>query len=212
MAQSYGLSFQPQADANGNGASATPPVQQAVKLLSLRLPSVVGARAIAPQALLESPGSAGAGGPGGMTGDALVAWLKKLLQQSQAPVPPQAQSVLQPSMSQVPTFGPSAGGGGVERTGAEGSGATAMSQPRLQVPLASAPPSYSAPGPPRVIPGGEVPIAPSPIPEGPVSVGGKDGGKEDVTPRVEVSEPPPSPFDYAPSPRYDDYQNPFDIF
>lgn len=57
-----GVSFQP----GQNGAAGTQPnkpkntgVQEAIKVLSLRLPSVVGSRAIAPQALLESPGSGG---------------------------------------------------------------------------------------------------------------------------------------------------------
>lgn len=34
-------------------------VQEAIKVLSLRLPKVVGAQAVAPQALLQSPGSGG---------------------------------------------------------------------------------------------------------------------------------------------------------
>lgn len=56
-----GVSFQPgQNGATGQqGKPKTNGVQEAVKVLSLRLPSVVGARAIAPQALLQSPGSGG---------------------------------------------------------------------------------------------------------------------------------------------------------
>lgn len=52
-----GVSFQP-------GSSRTPAysqkgngVQEAIQMLSLRLPKMVGARAVAPQALLTSPGS-----------------------------------------------------------------------------------------------------------------------------------------------------------
>lgn len=104
---SYGLSFMPGADdgtgtnqQNGPQRPAGTPVQSAIKLLSLRLPSVVGANAISPQALLQSPGSAGVGGPGGMGGESLIEWLKKLLQQSQAQTPPQAQQAMAaPSMS-----------------------------------------------------------------------------------------------------------------
>lgn len=56
-----GLSFAPTASAGermrlGDRQGG---LQQAVKLLSLRMPRVVGARAIAPQALLQSPGAMG---------------------------------------------------------------------------------------------------------------------------------------------------------
>jgi len=59
-----GVSFQPgQSGAMGTQdkpkSSANTGVQEAIKVLSLRLPKVVGARAMAPQALLESPGSGG---------------------------------------------------------------------------------------------------------------------------------------------------------
>jgi len=59
-----GVSFQPgqsgSMDAqNKPKSSANTGVQEAIKVLSLRLPKVVGARAMAPQALLESPGSGG---------------------------------------------------------------------------------------------------------------------------------------------------------
>lgn len=61
-----GVSFQPGMDGYGQGGT-TPqagagkrnPVQEAIKVLSLRLPKVVGARAISPQGLLESSGSDG---------------------------------------------------------------------------------------------------------------------------------------------------------
>src|SRR3990167_1200363 len=58
-----GVSFQPgQSGSRGTQSrpsSANTGIQEAIKLLSLRLPRVVGARAMAPQALLESAGSGG---------------------------------------------------------------------------------------------------------------------------------------------------------
>lgn len=86
----YGLSFQPGADQNDSQPQGPPnPVQEAVRLLSLRLPSVVGARAISPQALLQAPGQAGLGA-GLSGGNALLEWLKRLLQSSGTGMPPQA--------------------------------------------------------------------------------------------------------------------------
>ena len=104
----YGVSFQPGADQQaGTMGRRTPPVQQAIKLLSLRLPSVIGAKALAPQALLQGQGSAGAG-----QSNALMMWLKKLLQDSSGgESPPQLSSMEaqsgasggEPAMSSVPT-------------------------------------------------------------------------------------------------------------
>lgn len=59
-----GVSFQPGASAIGQskpqgGTQTGGGVQEAIKVLSLRLPRVVGAQAIAPQGLLNSPGSGG---------------------------------------------------------------------------------------------------------------------------------------------------------
>jgi hypothetical protein len=63
MANELGLSFQPGSQGFGaageqNKQRSVPPVQEAVRLLSLRLPSVVGARALAPLDIL-SQGSGG---------------------------------------------------------------------------------------------------------------------------------------------------------
>lgn len=68
-----GVSFQPGAD---QGQQRTP-VQRAVQLLSLRLPTVIGAQGISPQALLQSQGGVGFGG--GMPPDAALELLRRLL-------------------------------------------------------------------------------------------------------------------------------------
>jgi hypothetical protein len=71
-----GVSFLPgqqqgQAGAGTGTADPQEAVSQAIKILSLRLPRVVGANAIAPQALLTAPGAAGVNS-GGMNIDRLV--------------------------------------------------------------------------------------------------------------------------------------------
>lgn len=85
----YGLSFQPSQD-NAQGGSGSPKAgtQNAVQLLSLRMPTIAGgAQSIAPQGLLDAQGGAGVGGAPDK--NALLMWLKRLLSQSGADMPPQ---------------------------------------------------------------------------------------------------------------------------
>lgn len=68
MAQNFGVSFVPdeqnlQQGKAGVGRGAMTPTQQAIKLLSLRLPRVVGGSPIAPAPLLQSQGSKGMPSP-----------------------------------------------------------------------------------------------------------------------------------------------------
>ena len=127
--QALGLSFEPTARAQGAvGEDRTQSgVQRAIQMLSLRLPRVVGARSIAPTALLTGTGG----------GQALPAVLRSLLQQgvpqqtSQTPTatvtPP--VTVRQQPRRQVPT-----------RTTAVPTGAPFSQQPPFQsVPQVSAP-------------------------------------------------------------------------
>src|SRR5687768_3142460 len=76
-----GIGFQPGVDntQQGGGQNSGPsPLESVVKLLNLRLPSVVGARGIAPRELLASPGSAALGvSP---TSASVEQWLRRLLQ------------------------------------------------------------------------------------------------------------------------------------
>lgn len=58
MADNFGVTFAPYQDPSGQNASVTP-IQQAIKMISLRIPRVAGAAAPAPAALLNSPGGAG---------------------------------------------------------------------------------------------------------------------------------------------------------
>lgn len=63
MAYGLGISFQPGTGGNGGDPNdpnrpRVAPVQEAVRLLSLRLPTVVGARALAPQEILAQGGGA----------------------------------------------------------------------------------------------------------------------------------------------------------
>ena len=95
-----GLTFQPGQTQNG-GQNAATPVQRAVQLLSLRLPSVVGARALAPQALLGATGGAGVGAMAGGNVEAALALLRRLQQQAggadRAPNGPQDYAPMAPS-------------------------------------------------------------------------------------------------------------------
>ena len=79
MPNGFGLSFVPGADdqqrqqQQGTAPSGVPPLQTAIRLLSLRLPRVGGANALAPGPLLQSAGGAGlqgalSGGAGGIGG------------------------------------------------------------------------------------------------------------------------------------------------
>ena len=83
-----GVNFQPGA-ANGEQASPKPQgqqgVQEAIKVLSLRLPKVVGAQAGAPQALLQGTGS------GGSRVDSVVNQvMSRIMPQGQPSQPPMA--------------------------------------------------------------------------------------------------------------------------
>lgn len=62
--ESIGVTFAPTAEnaALGRRRGASQGVQEAIQILSMRLPQVLGARAPAPRALLEAPGAAGGGG------------------------------------------------------------------------------------------------------------------------------------------------------
>lgn len=60
MADNFGVSFQP-SDAN-QGPQQQPHLQEAIQLLNLRLPSIIGARSPIPQALLTAPGLVKQGG------------------------------------------------------------------------------------------------------------------------------------------------------
>ena len=57
-----GVSFDPASEDQQRTTGTTPPptgVQEAIRVLSLRLPRVVGANAVAPSALIGSPGGSG---------------------------------------------------------------------------------------------------------------------------------------------------------
>jgi hypothetical protein len=177
MPNNYGLSFQPgtdQGNGQGNGQQDpnVSPIQSAVKLLSLRLPSVVGAQAISPQALLQSPGSAGLSGQGGMSVEAMIEMLRKMMQQSGAQAPPQMPQQARPSFSSP---GNAAGSPSPNRGGTP-SGFT---------------PGPAAPPPPRVTPGdGREEVTPDVF----SNPGGPDG-RNDVSP---VMAGVPNPFDIQP--------------
>ena len=69
MARPFGLSFVPGqpkeagSPSGGGPLGQSSPVQQAIQMLSLRLPRVLGAQGLAPSALMQAPGGAGLGAP-----------------------------------------------------------------------------------------------------------------------------------------------------
>ncbi len=95
MAQEFGLSFVP-GDQNDPlkkkiGEGATTPTQQAIRLLSLRLPRVLGGSPIAPAPLLTSQGGAGRPSP------------ESIAQQVLSRVLPTGATSASPSAPNVPT-------------------------------------------------------------------------------------------------------------
>src|SRR3990167_7066414 len=72
MASPFGISFVPGAQpdnqngmSGGRGGASRNPIQEAVKILSLRLPKFYGSGSIAPAPLLQAPGGEGATGCAG---------------------------------------------------------------------------------------------------------------------------------------------------
>lgn len=108
-----GVSFSPfnQPQKGQAPAGQTAPVQDAIKIMSLRMPTVAGASAAAPQALLGGPTAQG-GQLGSANGGLLQAFLRRLLLGGQPtagvnpPAPPQGLGA--PPM---PTSGLAPGGG-----------------------------------------------------------------------------------------------------
>lgn len=155
MANGFGISFVPGAQddptrVNGNGRPGAPknPVQEAIQVLSLRLPKVYGAQALAPAPLLTSPGGMGQpGAKGNVTAQALA-------QLGGVPMPAQASPVSAPVLSGGPYTDwmrqerslSSSGSGSGPSFGNHGGGST---------PSASAPPPAppAPPRPPAIVPG-----------------------------------------------------------
>src|SRR3990167_4739790 len=103
MASPFGISFVPGAQPDnqngmvgGRGGASRNPIQEAVKILSLRLPKFYGSQSLAPAPLLNAPGGMGRpGARGNVTAQALaqMAGLPPSMGMPQMPAP------------QVPTLG-----------------------------------------------------------------------------------------------------------
>lgn len=83
MAGEFGVSFSPTGknDQQQDGGANATPIQDAIKVLSLKIPQFVGARGIAPEQLLGGPGSAGLPGMGGGLPGGLEDFLRRLFGQ-----------------------------------------------------------------------------------------------------------------------------------
>ena len=80
MTGDFGVQFAPTAQnqlQNQQNGQASTPIQDAIKVLSLRIPQFVGARGVAPNALMQAAGGAGMA-TGGM---GLEQWLAQLFGQ-----------------------------------------------------------------------------------------------------------------------------------
>jgi hypothetical protein len=142
----FGLSFAPFAGKQGygdQGGGPLSPVQEAIQILSLRRPTVVGASAPGPNGLINpnAPGGPGGAGGGGMDFSALLqTLLKQFGGQYQVPQLPkfQDQGQQQPGGSYAPPQLPKIGNPGFDF----GQG------PKAPDPNPGAPPLQS-PTPPR---------------------------------------------------------------
>lgn len=194
-----GMTFAPGSGESGNGdqpnGPAPSPVQQAIQLLSLRLPRVAGASSPAPQALLGGrgamPGQGGAGLPG-PTGNPIVQQLLMAMLGGQAGgggamrppgIPLDWVSV---GGQWVPPGHPLALGGG-----GSGGGGPIPSVPPALSQMPQLPPSFQYGQPPQER--RELP------PQGdPIQQPGGPGGQ--VPGRQELPQPPPAPAPASPAP------------
>jgi hypothetical protein len=111
-----GVSFDPaqegqynQQGSGPNASSAPRGIQEAIKILSLRLPRVVGANAVSPQALLGSPGSAGSR-VDSVVNQIMARYFPQGVTQPQAPFSPGGGSNQQMPFQSPQTFLPPSGG------------------------------------------------------------------------------------------------------
>lgn len=172
------LGGQPPGEEQGpGGAAPVSPLQSAIQMLSLRLPRVVGANALAPQALLQG----GGGGGAGLSPEVLQMILQRLRL-----IGGGAGPVGLPGPEATPlTRGPGGfGGGGMIGPGAPVSGPAPT--PRIGYTPPGAGPMPPPPGP---MPMGGSAIAPSPMPPPPLPT-------PRFTPAIESGE------GYAPPPEY----------
>jgi hypothetical protein len=117
----FGQSFMPGADEE-TGVERKPgaaPIQEAIRVLSLRMPRVVGAGGISPQPLLNSMGAGGLNVQGG---------LEQFLQMLFGQMPGQGSQQMQPMSAPGAMPGQMPGAGGMQ---APGMGAGAAPPPRV---------------------------------------------------------------------------------
>lgn len=149
----YGVNFAPTGQAGGDQTKPpTEPLQQAIQMLSLRLPKVVGAQGIAPGPLMNSPG-----------GSPIMELLRMLFGQGH-------QGMGQPGMptgAPMPNVHPGAGGGGQDFPAPSPGGF--RSGPSGTDPYA--PPGPKQPSTPRgpdFFPGPSSPMPQAPMPQAPM--------------------------------------------
>ena len=179
----FGVSFLPGGDANysrESGASPAP-MQEAIKVLSLRVPRVVGASPLAPLALLQSQGG------GGLPAGILEALLRRLMPPSAGT--PAATPPVPTTTPASPMMAP-AGVGPAVTAAPAGVGPTVSGAPSAVTPAAATPPvlpglTSSGPPPVKVTAGVQEPLetlpsAPPAAPAPDVSVTAQGPSAEDL--------------------------------
>lgn len=203
----FGVSFQPGVNGNGqarNGSGPQPPrnsIQEAIQMLSLRMPKVFGARAIAPAPLLTSPGGMGQPAARGNVSAQALASLAGLpsgrgmpsMPAPMIPTPPLAG----PTPRQfAPLPGPTPGQPG---TGPAPDGMSFGDDQRSypEPPVLNPPPPRGAPRMPEVLPNIEFGRAPAPPPvlPGPRLTYGERVGRY-VGPGDDPGPTPPGPTEF----------------
>ena len=173
MADSLGLTFAPTAAAQQDDKMRQgSPLQQAIQVLSLRLPRIMGARPIAPQQLLGAQGAAG-GSPYGNPSAIVQQIMQQILGGKTPPVGvPPTGGIVPQGMYQPPR-------GGINPQGV----------PRLD-PITG---GYGVPPPPVIVPG-----AGNPPP--PVIVPGEGAPQPPYSPPPVTTNPETTPMQQYPRP------------
>ena len=196
MASPFGISFVPGAQpdnqnglAGGRGGASRNPMQEAVKILSLRLPKFYGSGSIAPAPLLQAPGGMGQpGARGNVTAQALA---------QMAGLPP--SMVMPPQAApQIPE--------GVESGGTDTYKGWLDHEKGLGQPSGVPEPSFAPPSP-HITPGVLKPIGPTP-PGPPVPGEWTSGPPPGFPPMFPEPEPEPPPMSWPAPDQPLDLSNP----
>lgn len=193
MPNDFGISFSPfdnqRNTARPGQSGAAPSPQEAIKILSLHVPRVVGSASPIPGALLNAPGSAGLGGPG--TAQAPNLGLEELLrrlfgggaQPGAGGIAPMTPPPFQPSPSYTPqpSYQPPSPGPSYQPP---------PYQPPNPPPYLPSPGPYTPPSFPMPLPPLQPPSEPTPIPPPNITPGEGERNPQPQEPAEDTWNPP----------------------